>query len=175
MGPVVSPRREFQRQYANVAREQQAAWIVNDYERAVASEPDMSLGDRAEWLSRLGEAEVLLDPVLYAKDRRLRYNHGITLTEYVSVLDRQGGRCPGCGVKDSGFNLVVDHDHETKVVRGLLCRDCNVALGILKDDARRLLRLAGYVVREQSEDDLRVRRWRYSSTQWSAPKAEDVA
>lgn len=49
--------------------------------------------------------------------------------------------------------LVVDHDHACcpgdhscgKCVKGLICFDCNTALGLLRDDAAAADRLAGYV------------------------------
>lgn len=34
--------------------------------------------------------------------------------------------------------LVIDHDHTSGKVRGLLCQNCNLALGALKDDVGRL-------------------------------------
>jgi len=41
----------------------------------------------------------------------------------------QDGRCALCGHHESPRELVVDHDHVTALVRGLLCRGCNVQEG----------------------------------------------
>lgn len=48
----------------------------------------------------------------------------------VALTDWQAGRCAVCGttaddVAPASFALVVDHDHGTGLVRGLLCRSCN--------------------------------------------------
>lgn len=40
------------------------------------------------------------------------------------------GRCAVCGVRQ--FNLVEDHDHATGLVRGYLCRGCNVREGVYR-------------------------------------------
>lgn len=48
--------------------------------------------------------------------------------EELEVFSR--GRCSICGEKRK---LVIDRDHETGLPRGLLCRPCNVALGVIGD------------------------------------------
>lgn len=68
----------------------------------------------------------------------------LTDAEYDLLLERQGGACAICGEKPS-IRLVVDHDHETGAVRGLLCNPCNLALGLFKDDSSRLGSAVTYV------------------------------
>lgn len=68
-------------------------------------------------------------------DARLRSRYGITRDEYNAMLEVQDGRCAICGKEGGGSRgnmLDVDHDHETGKVRGLLCRACNTALGIVE-------------------------------------------
>lgn len=48
--------------------------------------------------------------------------YGITKEQYLVMLTKQNGCCAICG---KGKPLVVDHDHKTKAVRGLLCKQCN--------------------------------------------------
>lgn len=60
---------------------------------------------------------------------------------------------PRCHVCDArGLRMVIDHDHSChlnkaceKCARGMLCDGCNHALGIVKDDAKRLRGLADYL------------------------------
>lgn len=59
------------------------------------------------------------------------------------VLRRaQGGRCAICRRRT---RLGIDHDHTTEFVRGLLCRACNLGIGLLKNDPRRLRAAAAYL------------------------------
>jgi hypothetical protein len=63
--------------------------------------------------------------------------YGITLDDYQEMLAQQEGKCAICGsteAKNFGDTLVVDHDHATGKVRGLLCGTCNTALGKFRDD-----------------------------------------
>ena len=66
-------------------------------------------------------------------DRHLRWKYGITLAEYMAMLDAQAGVCAICGSALRGNSwhkrLCVDHDHATGKVRGLLCSACNTAIG----------------------------------------------
>jgi Recombination endonuclease VII len=54
------------------------------------------------------------------------------------MLAAQGGVCAVCEKPDPEH---VDHDHETGVVRGMLCFNCNQALGNARDDVEVLRRL----------------------------------
>ena len=67
---------------------------------------------------------------------------GLTGAEYDAIFERQGGRCAICRVE---ANLVLDHNHATGRVRGLLCDNCNKAIGILRDDASLLERAITYL------------------------------
>lgn len=58
--------------------------------------------------------------------------------EYRTLLEAQGGICAICGRKPEGQRLVVDHDHKSGRVRGLLCRSCNLGIGLFEDDPNRL-------------------------------------
>lgn len=61
---------------------------------------------------------------------------GITTVEYDSMFELQGGVCAICRQPETVRTrvgvvrrLAVDHDHETNLVRGLLCYRCNTTLG----------------------------------------------
>lgn len=63
------------------------------------------------------------------------------------MADAQDYRCAVCGEPPTRRRLDVDHDHKTGAVRGLLCSDCNIALGKFRDDPDRLRAAADYLVR----------------------------
>lgn len=75
----------------------------------------------------------------HARDAFLRRSYGITLVDYSEMLKAQGGLCGICKRSESHKSngrpraLSVDHCHNTGVVRGLLCRSCNSAIGRVGD------------------------------------------
>lgn len=72
--------------------------------------------------------------------RRLRY--GLNSDEYEQLKLMQGNSCALCSRPKK---LVVDHCHDTKRVRGLLCNRCNVGLGWFGDNIAGLRRALQYV------------------------------
>lgn len=95
-----------------------------------------------------------LNPEYHAYQRNfaLKKKYGITLKEYNIIFINQNGLCKICLKPDVtkrrstvDGNLVVDHDHITGKVRGLLCHNCNVALGSFRDSEENLIRAVSYL------------------------------
>lgn len=84
------------------------------------------------------------------KDRFMR-NYGITVEQHAEAWRRNSGRCANlfCSFVATEMygprGLQVDHDHKTGKVRGLLCPQCNRALGFVKDDVRMIEGLVRYL------------------------------
>lgn len=69
------------------------------------------------------------------KNKWLRLRYGITLIEYEQMVTEQHHKCFICkNHPKEGRSLVVDHHHESKKVRKLLCDRCNVAIAILDNE-----------------------------------------
>ena len=84
-----------------------------------------------------------------AKEIGIR-RHGITLQDYDKMFAEQNGKCKICGTEKVGNKqcgrFLVDHDHKTDKIRGLLCQSCNVLLGQAKDDTEILMSAVQYLM-----------------------------
>ena len=79
-----------------------------------------------------------------AKNRKrfLRQYYNLPIERYEEMYREQNGVCLICkNINIAGRKLAVDHDHNTGVIRGLLCSKCNMGIGYFKDDVD-LLRIA---------------------------------
>ncbi len=84
-----------------------------------------------------------------------RKKYGLTPQDISDMRESQRGLCSGCVRPLKEFKECVDHCHLTGKVRGLLCSDCNVSIGRLRDDPLTLRRLAEYLerhARQEAED-----------------------
>lgn len=71
------------------------------------------------------------------KEWHLKRAYNITAQENTKMLIQQNNSCKICGNEFTGippFRPHVDHDHQTNKIRGLLCNNCNVGIGMLNDD-----------------------------------------
>lgn len=112
---------------------------------------------KREWVSRNLEKrrEVARKskqiPKAKAKQRlaEVLRSYGLTEDDLVSRLDSQKGCCEICGdslvYPDSKRFYTVDHNHTTGEVRGLLCNECNLAIGNLKEDKNIFLSAIKYL------------------------------
>ena len=92
---------------------------------------------KRKWRVRTGENR---GPKKAAAHRKHLY--GLSETEYTQLQEIQKNQCASC---KSETQLAVDHDHKTGKVRGLLCSQCNVALGMLQDDSVKIELLLNYI------------------------------
>lgn len=78
----------------------------------------------------------------------IKGRHGLTRGQG-RLLAATIGVCQneGCGVPldISSRSFTLDHDHDTGEIRGVLCQRCNLALGHLKDDPKRIAGLLNYL------------------------------
>lgn len=79
----------------------------------------------------------------------LNKRYGITKYDYDRMFEKQNGRCALCDSESIGrkgsFHFCVDHNHKTGDVRGLLCHNCNVILGKIKDSKDWLRKALKYI------------------------------
>lgn len=150
-------------------------------------------GKRAEYYQRWSE-KLRSDPERYEKylasaRKKVLHRQGMTQEQYDAQYKYQKGVCAICGqphgrtLLGRSKDLAIDHDHQTNELRGLLCDDCNIGLGIFRDDPERLLVAAWYLLayknrssyKETLIDQLEVAMFRKITqmpdprTNWSGP------
>jgi hypothetical protein len=74
----------------------------------------------------------------------LKRKYGMSLEQDAAKLAGQGGVCVIC-LKPKEKRLHVDHNHETRKLRSLLCGKCNRGLGFYDEDSAAMRRAADYV------------------------------
>lgn len=108
--------------------------FTSDMQRRCAS----CARDYAYWYRKgMTEEEKLL-----ASRRRAAHRCGISVDEYNSLLEYQGGLCLICQKAEA---TDLDHCRFTKTVRGLLCGKCNRGIGMFEDDTEVLERAIAYL------------------------------
>lgn len=85
----------------------------------------------------------------YRRWYTIKLRYGITKEEYENMLLMQNGGCAICQTTKSGHKntneMVVDHCHKTKKVRGLLCNRCNTLLGLIDDNSTFMENVSNYL------------------------------
>jgi DNA-directed RNA polymerase subunit RPC12/RpoP len=82
----------------------------------------------------------LAERIWYRRQR----TYGISKEEYMSIIEGQEYKCAICK-EQINTSAAVDHCHNTQKIRGILCRECNAGIGLLKDDQSILLNAIEYL------------------------------
>ncbi len=83
-------------------------------------------------------------------EARLR-KYGLSSEEHSLMLREQEGNCAIC-LDRPAKKLLIDHDHKSGKVRGLLCGNCNTGLGMFKDSPLKLLTAIEYLKKSMERE-----------------------
>lgn len=83
----------------------------------------------------------------YSKQLMTRY--GLTIDDYNAMLSGQSDACAICYRRKADSRLVVDHDHATRKVRGILCHECNCGIGAFYDNSCLMLSAIMYLTQKE--------------------------
>jgi len=83
----------------------------------------------------------------YKRRYKLKSLYNITEEDFKRIYTLQKGRCKICNKHEKTLKrrLCIDHNHNTKKVRGLLCHSCNFILGVSKENVLILKRAIKYL------------------------------
>jgi hypothetical protein len=83
------------------------------------------------------------------KEYNLQNQYGISLEQFEARRKEQGDRCAICHEEFGvlGLRPVVDHHHKTGKFRAVLCNNCNVGLGKLRENPELMRKAADYLTR----------------------------
>lgn len=91
------------------------------------------------------------------RQQQIKHVYNLSWEQYENMFKSQEGSCALCqtplklhkGIEHGTEVAVVDHCHTTGQVRGLLCKNCNTALGLFKDNKDVLKKAFKYLETKQ--------------------------
>lgn len=146
--------KQSKKAYSDKNREKLNAKSREKYARTIGAANAEKQRKKREWekanpeLVSMQRVRRRLNKEAKARNLGLLRNYRVSLDQYDSILEMQGGVCFICQrfeVSKKAPRLVVDHDHESGLPRALLCHRCNCGLGYFKDNEARVIRAAKYL------------------------------
>lgn len=100
---------------------------------------------RERRLTRQREYQTTPIQRLRMRVRTLKHAYGLTVIGFLALVHFQQGRCAICKASLLETGTWVDHDHQTKHVRGALCPRCNNYAGSSSEHVSFLHKVIGYI------------------------------
>lgn len=93
--------------------------------------------------------------IRYNTDRKtyLKHKYRINEEQYELMYNSRKGCCDICGKHVDYKKLCIDHNHTSNALRGLLCKDCNLGLGLFKDSIVYLQNAVKYLERYDTNEE----------------------
>src|ERR1035437_5779833 len=149
-------RTEYNKQYYATHKKEKKKYGQDNRKKLTKKQKELRKNNPdkiKQWKSRSKENQKIVGKKCRIKNMkknrntRIKKNYGITLDEVTQIIDKQEGKCAICGKHQDELNkaLVIDHNHKTEKVRGLLCNKCNMGLGHFYDDIELLSQAIAYL------------------------------
>ena len=130
--------REYRKENPETVKESNKKWRENNRETVNAIQ--------RRYIER--NLESRKETVKKSKYTHIKRIYGLSKEQFFEMMKNQNDCCAICFVhKEEQFykTLAIDHCHKTGRVRGLLCSNCNTALGLFKDNKDSLQRAIQYL------------------------------
>lgn len=86
---------------------------------------------------------------------RIKSEYGITAHQFHEMIIEQENKCALCekyfNHNGTKTNFGIDHCHKTGKVRGLLCYQCNSAIGYVKESTTTLEKMIAYIKKHKAK------------------------
>ena len=122
---VVAYQRAWMKQHPEKAKQYRDTYRAKNHDKYLAAQRVLNIRNKAKYA-----------------DYRLQRKHGITLGDKILLISQQDGRCAICKTRKPTH---LDHCHKTGKIRGVLCPQCNHALGLFKDNSQWMKQAITYV------------------------------
>ncbi len=158
-------RRVWQRSYRKANLEKKRAYHKEYQKKWRAEHPGIYADKTKEWWDNNPEKKAAYEakrkaapdyrPNKHARDQqRHKRRYGLSLERYAELEKYQGGVCAICKKPETAKHhnglktnrLAIDHCHNSKNIRGLLCTRCNLGIGCFSHDLQLLLNAVAYLM-----------------------------
>lgn len=78
-------------------------------------------------------------------ERMVLKKYNVSIEDVARMLNSQDLKCKICATFLSNYKFNIDHDHETGLVRGILCLSCNISIGHMHESIDVLYRMIEYI------------------------------
>lgn len=130
-------KKSKQKEYQAKAKDYRKTWEENNKEQY--------LNTRKAW--RIANPDKVFENNARCKGFKLN-GEPFTYSDYLNYLSIQNNKCKICKVDFSTLEskqIHTDHCHQSSEVRGILCHQCNIALGLVKDSPEILASMIKYL------------------------------
>lgn len=98
---------------------------------------------------KISRAKKLESDPKYFKNKKLLERYKITIIEFERLLKSQKNCCAICKIhlneRDKLTTPYLDHDHQTQIIRGILCLNCNTLISRARENTEILRRAISYL------------------------------
>ena len=86
-----------------------------------------------------------------SRKTRIKNRYNLSIEKFDEMIKKQNNKCAICNQPEFKIrygkiqSLAIDHDHLTGKIRGLLCNNCNRAIGLMHDSIETLKNAVAYL------------------------------